>query len=133
MSVWYMKNKKDLTPLEVKFNWLVRLKISLPLEELHLELTKAILKYALVPNGLNTSLELYTKADWEKFIEWAQHQDQTSWQFLTCIHSYVLYFYIVTMYVYSQWQCWINVASYMLLVQCVFCKYGFTVAMVIDL
>ena len=82
----YFKNDRDLTPLEVKLrahpsasDWIVRLKISIHSDELHLELAKAILKYdALVPNGLNTSLELYTKADWEKFIEWAQHQDQTS-------------------------------------------------------
>ena len=76
----FLKNDLHLTPLEVQLRrcpsaseWIVRLKISITQEDLHFELAKAIVTHeSLQPNGLNTELQLYTKSDWLRFIEWAK-------------------------------------------------------------
>lgn len=75
-----MKNDLHLTPLERELRrhpsaseWILRLKISITQDDLCLELAKSIITHdSLRPNGLNSELELYTKADWVKFTEWAQ-------------------------------------------------------------
>lgn len=80
MDNLFMKNDLHLTPLEVELrrnpsaaDWIVRLKISILPDEVCLELAKAIISHdSLQPNGLNPDLQLYTKADWIKFTEWAK-------------------------------------------------------------
>ena len=76
----YVKNDLRLTPLEKELRrhpsaneWIVRLKISITQDDLYLELAKSIITHdTLEPKGLNTELELYSKSDWAKFVEWAK-------------------------------------------------------------
>lgn len=78
----YLKDTMQLTPLEVELrrhpsasDWIVRLKVSVPQDEVYLELAKAIITHdSLKPNGLNPDLQLFTKNDWNKFAEWAKNQ-----------------------------------------------------------
>jgi len=72
------KNAALLSPIEVELkqhplatDWAINIIPTTP-EELHLRRAKEIEKNnTLNPDGLNPELELFSKADWDKFIEWA--------------------------------------------------------------
>jgi len=76
------KNVASLSPIEVELkrhplaaDWVIKITPTTP-EELHLCRAMEIEKNStLNPDGLNPELELFSKADWDKFIEWALHND----------------------------------------------------------
>ena len=77
------KNAALLSPIEVELkrhslaaDWVIKIIPTTP-EELHLCRAMEIEKNnTLNPDGLNPELELFSKTDWDKFIEWALHNDK---------------------------------------------------------
>ena len=74
----HTKSATSLSPIEVELkryplatDWTLKI-VSTTTEELHLCRAMEIEKNdTLNPEGLNPQLELFSKADWQKFTEWA--------------------------------------------------------------